>query len=109
MSRWNKRSIEAEVEIDGFRLFWSLRSEPKQTSDGDAGLSIEVRRTDGTFRELILEYVYPKRGTPRWTLPPRPKVSAKKVEADIRKAVTAGWEPASRGKPFVFQVPENSN
>ena len=109
-----KRSIEAAVEIDGFKLCWELRSEPQYSSaHGYEGLSITVERTDGSFRTLILEYPIPMRerfGALRpKPFPQRPKVSAALVEADIREAIAAGWDPDSRGKPFVFQVPENSD
>jgi hypothetical protein len=109
-----KRSITAEVEIDGFKLCWQLRSEPQaSTEHGNEGLSIAVERIDGSFRELILEYPIPMQQ--RWGMampkyfPQRPKVSAKMVEADIRSAIAAGWDPTSRGKAFIFQVPESSN
>jgi hypothetical protein len=112
--RWGKRSIEAEVEIDGFKLGWRLRSEPQASSEhGHEGLSITVERVDGSFRELILEYPIPMQQ--RWGMtmpkyfPQRPQISAKIVEADIRRAIAGGWDPQSRGKTFVFQVPENSN
>jgi hypothetical protein len=31
------------------------------------------------------------------------------VEAGIRQALGGGWDPVSRGKPFIFQVPESPN
>jgi hypothetical protein len=117
--RWGKRSIEAQVEIDGFELRWELRSEPQSSTEhGIEGLSLTVQRIDGAFRELILEYPFPKKGrrlridgktyltAPNF--PIRPKFSPKTVEADIRQAIAAGWDPTSRGRPFIFQVPENS-
>jgi hypothetical protein len=109
-----KHKIENVVEIDGFELCWRLRSEPQwSTEDGPEGLSISVQRTDGAFRELILEYSFP-RTRKKWfdgrvylvpdPLPARPQVSAKTVESDIREAIAAGWNPASRGKAHVYQV-----
>jgi hypothetical protein len=112
--RWGKRSLEAKIEIDGFKLCWRLRSEPQRSTEhGHEGLSIIVERIDGSFRELILEYPIPTRERfgmqqPKF-FPVRPKVSKKLVEADIRQAIVAGWDPTSRGKAFIFQVPENSN
>jgi hypothetical protein len=109
--RWGKRTIEAQIEVDGFKLRWKLRSEPQRSSEhGDEGLSIAVERADGSFRELILEYPIPNTKRPgTWqpiSWPLRPKVSPKIVAADIRRAIVSGWDPNSRGKPFVFQVPE---
>ncbi len=40
--------------------------------------------------------------------PQRPQISAKLVDAAISKAIAGGWDPESRGKPFIFQVAENS-
>jgi hypothetical protein len=112
--RWGKRSINAQVEIDGFKLRWELRSEPQlSTEHGHEGVSLSVQRVDGSFRELILEYPIATQERFGMTMPKyfpqRPKLSAKLVEADIRKAMTGGWNPETRGKPFIFQVPENSN
>jgi len=42
-------------------------------------------------------------------LPQRPKLSEKTIEAGIRQALAAGWDPESRGKTFVYNVPGNSN
>jgi hypothetical protein len=114
LKKRRKRSIAAEVEIDGFKLCWQLRSEPQaSTEHGHEGMSIAVERTDGAFRMLILEYPIAMqqrygRMMPKF-FPQRPNVSAKIVEADIRRAIVGGWDPQSRGKPFVYQVPENSN
>jgi hypothetical protein len=38
--------------------------------------------------------------------PVRPGIAAAKVVAHIREAMVAGWDPGSRGKPFVYQVGE---
>jgi hypothetical protein len=113
LKKRRKRTIERDVTIDGYKLRWELRSEPQwSTEHGHEGLSIRVARVDGSFRELILQY--PIATHERWGglmpigYPQRPKVSEKGVEADIRLAIGGGWDPASRGKPFVFQVLENS-
>jgi hypothetical protein len=112
-----QRILEEAVAVDGFDLRWEVRSEPQwSTEDGYQGLSITVQRTDGTFRELILQYPSPQKKKTvvegRTFLMPsgfpvRPKISAKTVEADIRQAIAAGWNPNSRGKVFVFLVPSN--
>jgi hypothetical protein len=74
-------------------------------------MRISVHVLGGHNRELILEYPFPKKrnsvGLPQ--IPQRPKFSPKTVEVDVRKAVAAGWDPASRGKAFIFKVPEISN
>jgi hypothetical protein len=106
-----KRTIDGSIEIDGTTLRWWLLSEPQwSTEHRYKGLCIAVRREDGSHRELILEYAYPTNnsGSPL-PLPQRPRFSAKTIEADVRQAIAAGWSPISRGKTFIYHVPEISN
>ena len=109
--KWGKRSIEGSLTLDGVNLIWQLISEPQWIAEGLIGMRISVQVAGSHNRELILEYPFPKKrnsvGLPQ--VPQRPKFSPKTVEADIRKALAAGWEPASRGKVLVFKVPEFSN
>jgi hypothetical protein len=103
-----KRFREGSFDVDGLSLYWRLLSEPQWTTEhGYKGLCISVRTEDGHHRELILEYQFPKksssRGAPK--LPQRPKFSAKTIEADVRRAIDAGWEPTSRGRSFVQRLP----
>jgi hypothetical protein len=104
-----KRSIQSEVTIDGFRLIWNLHREQLMPAQDDwTGMAIHVKVAVGVRRELYLEYpVYYKeqRGV-KFVEPPRPTILAVKVEAHIRQAMEAGWDPESRGKPFVYEVDE---
>jgi hypothetical protein len=67
-------------------------------------ISVQLERAAG--RELILQYPSPDpldaRDHP--TVPERPKIVAEAVEADIRRAVAAGWDPLSRGRPRTMLV-----
>jgi hypothetical protein len=109
--RYGKRSLEGLVTIDGINLLWELVSEPQVIARECRGLRISVQAEGAHNRELILEYPFPAKrngvGLPQ--VPQRPKFSPKTVEADIHKALAAGWDPASRGKAFIFQVPKFSN
>src|SRR5271156_298280 len=101
-----KRFREGSVAVDGLGLVWRLISEPQRSTEhGYKGLCISVRMEDGRHRELILEYPFPKKGGSKGApkLPQRPKFSEKIIEADIRHAMAAGWEPTSRGKTFVLR------
>ena len=40
------------------------------------------------------------------TEPARPTIMAAKVEAHIRQAMADGWDPDSRGKPFIYELDE---
>jgi hypothetical protein len=107
-----KHSLEGLIAVDGIRLSWRLLSEPQWTSEhGYKGLCISVRMEAGQHRELVVEYPFPKKCRPNGMrqLPQRPKFSEKAVEAGVRQAMAAGWEPDSRGKIFVFILPEISN
>jgi hypothetical protein len=111
MPKQHKRSIEATVEIDGFELHWELRRELQWSAgDGYKGMAISVRLIDGKHRELILEYPAPPKKTV-WQvrLLERPNIVPNAVEENIRQAMAAGWNPASRGRPFMFQVPGKSD
>jgi hypothetical protein len=102
-----KRTMEGLIAIDRNSLKWCLASEPQWTTeDGYIGLRISVQTEDARHRELILEYPFPKKvtgvGLPQ--LPQRPKFSVKTIEASVRQAIEGGWDPTSRGKPFLFRV-----
>jgi hypothetical protein len=113
-----KRSLEAAVTLDGLPLIWHLHREQQWcTADGWKGVAIHVKMAEGAHRELILEYPtvrtlkpgYSQRPGYSRTDPVRPTIVAAKVTAHIRDAMAAGWNPESRGKPFVYQVPELPN
>jgi hypothetical protein len=103
-----KRQIGTSIEIDGVRLNWRLHREQQYFTDGWQGVSIHVQNEKNAHRDLHLEYpLVPMQKQNRERADfVQVQISAKKVEAHIRQAITAGWDPESRGKPFVFEVPE---
>ena len=107
-----KRSIESTVTIDGYSVVWRLHREQQgSTSDGWRGMAIHVRVAEGARRELHMEYPAVETHKSSFTKTgidycPRPGIVAAKVEAHVREAMAAGWDPDSRGKPFVYQVGE---
>jgi len=104
-----KRKIEFKIVIDGLQLNWRLHREQQWcTADGWKGVAIHVATAQGTFRELFLEYpptTTHKMGAPRME-PLKQTISPKLVELHIRQAIEAGWDPQSRGKPYVHEVAE---
>jgi hypothetical protein len=74
-------------------------------------MRISVQVAGGHNRELILEYPFPEKLSAMELphVPQRPKFSPRTVEADIRKAQAAGWDPASRGKVLIFLLPESAD
>jgi hypothetical protein len=108
-----KRSIEVALTIDGFSLIWNLHREQQWTDDDELrGVAIHVKAAERTRRELHLEYPgvisQQKAGFVRAD-PGRPTIVASRVAAHIRQALAEGWDPASRGKPFVYEVSEAPN
>ena len=103
-----KRTLDGFIEIDGAALRWELLSEPQWTSEGSKGLCFSVKAEGGKHRELLLEYPFEQTGW-RPQLPQRPAISSKLLEIDIRRAITAGWDCASRGKAFVFLVSQDTS
>jgi hypothetical protein len=102
------RDLAGVVEVDGLRYEWSVQREPQWcTVDGWRGMTIALRLHDAQ-REAILEFPMPS--ARRSKLQPqlrRPQVYQRIIENGIRAALLAGWEPASRGKPVVFEVDAN--
>ena len=108
-----KRALEATTTIDGFELCWQLVSEPQRIADEYRGLCISVQTAKGAHRTLILQYPYPHKRYSNGVVAPvfspvRPQISLKEVDADIRRAMAAGWKPMSRGRDFTFQVPDTA-
>ena len=106
-----KRSIQSEVTIDGFALVWRLHREQQFFSpEGWTGMAIHVVRADGLVRkELFLEYPAEDNQKPGqlrvdWSI--QQKIVPARVEAHIREAMEAGWDPDARGKPFVHELEE---
>ena len=111
------RAITGKLTLDGVVLLWEVRSEPQRnTTDGNIGMRLTVeaegvitkRNPDvpknKAHRELILEYAFEKRQRKASRFPDRPKIDPVALAADIRLAMEAGWEPLSRGRPFVFAL-----
>ena len=96
------------VEIDGFKYDWELLSEPQlSSSDGWKGMTVSLRQQN-MQREAVLEFPTPKRllrGLPKG----RPHINDTIAARGVRAALSAGWDPASRGKPAVFMVDGNGD
>ena len=107
-----KRLIESAVTIDGFSLIWRLHREQQWSAvDESKGISIHVRVSEGVRKELHMEYpleMTHRAGAIRRT-PVQPRILPAKVEAHIREAMADGWDPASRGKPYVYVLEELPN
>lgn len=96
------------VEVGGYQYEWELRSEPQWSEfDGWKGMTVALLRQQ-TQRGALLEFPPPKRlmkGMQRGRL----QIGDAIVIRGIQAALDAGWEPASRGKPMVFEVDADGN
>ena len=104
----NTNGRAGTVEIDGSKYDWELRSEPQlSSSDGWKGMTVSVRQRDMP-REAVLEFPAPKRlikGLPKGRLHINDAIAAR----GVRAALSAGWNPTSRGKPTTFMVDANGD
>jgi hypothetical protein len=104
------RDLTGTVEVDELQYEWTVRREPQWcTVDGWRGMSVIFRLRDAQ-REAILEFPMPP--ARRSKLQPqlrRPQVNRRIVENGVRAALAAGWDPASRGKPVLFEVDANGS
>lgn len=96
------------VLLDGVKYDWELLSEPQlSSSDGWRGMRVALRQRDMP-REAVLEFPTPKRllkGLPKGRSHINDAIALRGVQA----ALSAGWDPASRGKPTVFMVDANGD
>ena len=105
------RDLTGTVEVDGLHYEWTVQREPQWcTVDGWRGMTVMLRLRDGQ-REAILEFPMPpsRGGSKLQHQIRRPRVNRRVVENGVRAALAAGWDPASRGKPVVFEVDANGS
>ncbi len=104
----HKNGRDGTVQIDGVKYDWELLTEPQlSSSEGWKGMTVSLRQRDMP-REAVLEFPTPKRllkGLPKGRL----QINDAIVSRGVRAALSAGWDPASRGKPTVFMVDANGN
>lgn len=102
------RSNAGTVEVDGVTYDWHLQREPHQSDDeGWKGMTIALLQRDAK-REAQLEFPPPKRllkGLPRGRL----QLDDATIARCVRAALSAGWEPMSRGRPVVVMVDAEGN
>jgi hypothetical protein len=103
-----KNGRDGTVQIDGVKYDWELLTEPQlSSSEGWKGMTVSLRQRDMP-REAVLEFPTPKRllkGLPKGRL----QINDAIVSRGVRAALSAGWDPASRGKPTVFMVDANGD
>ena len=104
----NSRSTAGAVDVDGVTYDWCLRREPHLSdAEGWKGMTISLFQREAK-REALLEFPPPKRllkGLPHGRL----QLDDATISRCARAALSAGWDPMSRGKPVVFTVDAEGN
>lgn len=95
--------VISELTIDGTKYRWSIERYPRYTSEGYFGLRVHVQAASGP-RLLVLDFPFEERDHRTMPHHQRPKPSTRELSTQINLAIGAGWEPSSRGKPFVYAV-----
>lgn len=101
-------NVAGAVDVDGVTYDWRLQREPHLSDDeGWKGMTIALLQRDAK-REALLEFPAPKRllkGLPRGRL----QLDDATITRCVRAALSAGWEPMSRGRPVVVVVDAEGN
>src|SRR5215831_9975930 len=93
------------VQVHGNEYRWGVYRQPRWTSARVLlGLTILVESMEPSHRKLILEFAIDPTRHGDMPQHQRFRVSARRLIEAIQEAMTAGWDPDSRGKPFVFQA-----
>ncbi|MBP8233012.1 MULTISPECIES: hypothetical protein [Rhizorhabdus] len=102
------QSTGGAVQVDGVLYDWNLHREPHLSDDeGWKGMTISLQERDAR-REALVEFPPPKRllkGLPRGRL----QLDDATIARCVRAALSAGWDPMTRGKPVTFVVDSEGN
>jgi hypothetical protein len=97
-------SNESTTTIEGTSYIWSYRHGWQVWGKDIKAISISVALDPGRTRELILDFTFEV--VPPATHP-HERVVAQAVDAGIRSALEAGWDPESRGRAFRYDAAEH--
>jgi hypothetical protein len=96
-------ALATTVTVDGTDYAWAYRHGWTVWGKGIQAISLSVALKPERTRELILDFTV-KVGADD-AAPGEARV-ARALEAAVRAAIEAGWDPESRGRAFRFEVEE---
>lgn len=99
-----KGAINTLVAVDGARYAWAHRHGWVVWGKNIKAISISVSLNPGRTRELILDFTL--NVGPEDDAPSEARI-LRALEAGIRSARQAGWDPESRGRAFRYEVAES--
>jgi hypothetical protein len=92
------------VKVDGVDYVWAYRHGWVVWGKGIKAISLSISMHPGRTRELILDLTVTMDDQ---QLPPAEKRVLSALEAGIRAAIEAGWDPESRGRAFRYEIAES--
>jgi len=102
-----KQAVDDRLTVDGVEYRWRERRAPQWSpAHGWVGLVITVEPVEDPQKQLVIEYPMPAGWKPSGVQARRIKrprtVDTGDFARQVALALAAGWDPGSRGKPFVF-------
>jgi hypothetical protein len=105
---------KSRIRVDEMEYVWSIRGWPSWCWNNEDfnGLTLEIEGVHDNprpYRPLVVEF--PMERKVSRTKPPRqqPLIPDAKIAHLIQQAIELGWNPESRGKPFVMEVDFHGN
>lgn len=97
-------ATNAIVSVDGSDYAWAYRHGWLVWGKGIKAISISVSMSPGRTRELILDFTVKVKAQD--DAPSEARI-LRALEAGIRAARQAGWDPESRGRAFRYEITES--
>jgi hypothetical protein len=98
------RTLGGSTTVDGHDYAWRLHQTPRGgAASVRRGLIIALRRVDGD-REALVEWPLPAPPADSKAPPKRANIDATFLTISVRSALTAGWDPRSKGRPVPVLV-----
>ncbi|PST25365.1 hypothetical protein [Brevundimonas sp.] len=102
------RDQTGRIEVDGETYVWELRRQPRPVGGNVwEGMAVSLRHADYR-REAIVQFPAPLRPNGRPDVE-KQRVNVDAVKTAVASIIAAGWDPATRGKPMVFDVDADGN
>jgi hypothetical protein len=94
------------VKVEDSEYGWSIYRQPRWefTTSSLLGLAILVESPERSRRKLILEFSIDRHRHGDMPQHQRFRLRDGRLAAAIKSALEAGWDPESRGKPFVYEA-----
>jgi len=101
---------KSPIMVGGSELYWTVRHWPGWCWDNNGyhGLSLLIETAEKSTRNLIIEFPFKEEGSASKPHRQRPKVSRSELAKHIEEAIQLGWNPDSRGKPFVLRLDDTA-